>query len=149
MEKGGIGMELRSLNNLIRRFFEFSSHKAEIKSVTGNNGWIIGYLADNEGKDIFQKDIEDHFTITPSTASRVLSLMERKGLVRRQSVAQDARLKKIVLTERAWAVSEVMKEDAAKLECTLIRGFTKEEVKTLISYIERMKENISGPQEIG
>lgn len=75
--------------------------------------------------------------------------MERKGLVRRQSVAQDARLKKIVLTERAWAVSEVMKEDAAKLECTLIRGFTKEEVKTLISYIERMKENISGPQEIG
>ena len=78
-----IGMELRSLNNLIRRYFEFSSHKREIESVTGNNGWIIGYLADNSGRDVFQKDIENHFTITRSTASKVLSLMERKELIRR------------------------------------------------------------------
>jgi len=149
MEKDSIGVELRSLNNLIRRYFEFSSHKDEIKSVTGNNGWIIGYLADNEGKDIFQKDIEDQFTITRSTASKVLSLMERKGLIRRQAVMQDARLKKIILTEKAWAVSEIMKEDAEKLERTLIEGFTQEEAETLISYIRRMKENISGPQEAG
>lgn len=147
MEKDSIGMELRSLNNLIRRYFEFSSHRKEIEIVTGNNGWIIGYLADNAGKDIFQKDIEDQFTITRSTASKVLSLMEQKGLIRRQTVTQDARLKKIVLTEKAWAVSEVMKEDAEKLERTLIDGFTEKDTEVLISYIERMKKNISGAQE--
>jgi len=142
-------MELRSLNNLIRRYFEFSSHKREIESVTGNNGWIIGYLADNSGRDVFQKDIENHFTITRSTASKVLSLMESKGLITRQSVARDARLKKIVLTKRAWDISNTMREDSEKMESTLVQGFSDEEIEELVSYIRRMKENISASQEIG
>lgn len=143
MEKIRIGLELRSLSNLIRRYFEFSSHKKEIESTTGNNGWIIGYLANNAKNDIYQKDIEDYFTITRSTASKVLSLMEQKGLIQRQAVAQDARLKKIVLTDKAWKIEEVMRKDAEKMESTLIKGFTEEEIGTLYSYLIRMKENIS------
>ena len=143
MEKMRIGLELRSLNNMIRRYFEFSSHKNEIETITGNNGWIIGYLADNADKDIYQKDLEDHFTITRSTASKVLSLMEQKGLIQRQAVAQDARLKKLVLTEKAWKIKELMREDAARMERTLTNGFTEEEVETLYSYLQRMRTNIS------
>lgn len=148
MGKNSIGVELRSLNNLIRRYFVFSSHKKEIESVTGNNGWIIGYLADHQGQDIFQKDIEDYFTITRSTASKVLSLMERKGLIRRQAVLQDARLKKIVLTEKAWEISKIMQKDLEEFENNLIKGFAKGEIDMLISYIRRMKENISCLQRI-
>ncbi|MGX8710219.1 MAG: MarR family winged helix-turn-helix transcriptional regulator [bacterium] len=143
MEKMRIGLELRSLNNMIRRYFEFSSHKNEIETITGNNGWIIGYLADNADKDIFQKDLEDHFTITRSTASKVLSLMEQKGLIQRQAVAQDARLKKLVLTEKAWKIKGLMREDAERMERTLTNGFTEEEVETLYSYLQRMRTNIS------
>ena len=143
MEKIWIGFELRSLNNLIRRYFEFSSHRKEIETVTGNNGWIIGYLADNAGKDIYQKNVEEYFTIARSTASKVLNLMEQKGLIQRQAVAQDKRLKKIVLTEKAWKIKELMREDSDKMNRILIDGFTDEEVSTLNSYIHRMKENIS------
>ena len=143
MEKIWIGMELRSLNNLIRRYFEFSSHRKEIETVTGNNGWIIGYLAENADHDVYQKNLEDRFTITRSTASKVLNLMEQKGLIQRQAVARDARLKKIVLTEKAWKIKELMKEDAERMERTLTEGFTGEEVKTLYSYIQRMKKNLS------
>ena len=144
MEKIKIGFELRSLNNLIRRYFEFSSHHREIETVTGNNGWIIGYLAENSEREIYQKDLEEHFTITRSTASKVLNLMEQKGLIQRQAVAQDARLKKIVLTEKAWQIKELMREDGERMERTLTDGFTEEEVKTLYSYLQRMKANISG-----
>ena len=143
MEKMRIGLELRSLNNMIRRYFEFSSHKNEIETITGNNGWIIGYLADNADKDIYQKDLEDHFTITRSTASKVLSLMEQKGLIQRQAVAQDARLKKLVLTEKAWKIKGLMREDSERMERTLTNGFTEEEVETLYSYLQRMRTNIS------
>nr|DAP11048.1 MAG TPA: hypothetical protein [Caudoviricetes sp.] len=143
MEKMQIGLELRSLNNMIRRYFEFSSHKNEIETITGNNGWIIGYLADNADKDIYQKDLEDHFTITRSTTSKVLSLMEQKGLIQRQAVAQDARLKKIVLTEKAWKIKEIMREDAVRMERILTNGFTKEELETLYSYLQRMRANVS------
>lgn len=147
MERERVGLELRSLNNLIRRYFEFSSHKKEIESVTGNNGWIIGYLANNAAKDIFQKDIEEHFTITRSTASKVLSLMEQKGLIQRQAVSQDARLKKIVLTGKAQEIKKFMLEDAEKMEQILLMGFTSEEIETLHSYLKRMKRNISTSQE--
>ncbi|MDN5299227.1 MAG: hypothetical protein PWP51_1780 [Clostridiales bacterium] len=138
-----IGLELRALNNLIRRYFAFSAHNEEIERVTGNNGWIIGYLANHSDREIFQKDIEEHFTIARSTASKVLSLMERKGLIERQAVEQDARLKKIVLTDKAWKIREVMTKDADAMEKTLMTGFSEAEIETLTSYIDRMKENIS------
>lgn len=143
MTKTSVGLELRSLNNMIRRFFEFSSHKNEIETVTGNNGWIIGFLADNADREIFQRDIEDHFTITRSTASKVLSLMEQKGLVRRMAVSQDARLKKIVLTDKAQDIRKIMLDDREKLENTLMKGFTEDEAELLVNYLTRMKKNIS------
>lgn len=144
LEQLWIGPELRSLNNLICRYFDFSSHKNEIETVTGNNGWIIGYLASHAQQDIFQRDLEQHFSITRSTASKVLHLMEQKGLIQRQPVARDARLKKIILTEKAWQIKGMMREDAQRMEQTLTNGFTEEEVRTLYSYIKRMKTNLSG-----
>lgn len=145
MEEIRIGLGLRTLNNLIRRYFDFSSHKNEIETITGNNGWIIGFLGDNAdaGKDVYQKDIEDHFNITRSTVSNVLNLMEQKGLIQRQTVEQDGRLKKIVLTKKAEDIKELMKNDVDRLEHTLTDGFTDEELKLLYVYIQRMKENVS------
>lgn len=143
MDERLIGRELRSLNNLIRRYFDFATHHKEIETVTGNNGWIIGYLAENTGKDIYQKDLERHFTITRSTASRVLSRMEQKGLIERQPVARDARLKKIVLTDKAWQLKGLMRQDVVQMEQTLLHGFTEEEKCTLSAYIQRMKHNIT------
>ena len=145
MKEIRFGLELRTLNNMIKRYFEFSSHKSEVETITGNNGWIIGFLSRNacEGKDVYQKDIEDHFNITRSTVSNVLSLMEQKELIQRLPDPQDARLKKIVLTKRAEGISEILKADADKMERTLTKGFTQEELETLYSFIQRMKDNIS------
>ena len=145
MEEKRIGFELRTLNSMIKRYFEFSSHKSEVETITGNNGWIIGFLSKNahEGKAIYQKDIEDHFNITRSTVSNVLSLMEQKELIQRLPDTQDARLKKIVLTEKAMGISEILKADADRMEQTMTKGFKPEELETLYSFIQRMKENIS------
>jgi MarR family transcriptional regulator for hemolysin len=143
MEYTGVGLELRSLNNIIRRYFDFSYYRSQIDAITGNNGWIIAFLGANEDRDIFQRDLEEKFTITRSTASRVLTLMEQKGLIQRQSVERDARLKKIVLTDKARQVQGMMLEDARRMEETLLTGFTSGEIETLIGYIRRMKDNIS------
>lgn len=142
MEKRSVGMELRSLNHLIRRYFERSGSRKQINKITGTNGWIIGYLAEHADSDIYQKNVEEHFCITRSTASKVLNLMEQKGLVKRQSVSHDLRLKKLVLTPKAWEVSEWMKQDAAHMEEILTRGFSESELENLFSYIQRMKNNI-------
>jgi DNA-binding MarR family transcriptional regulator len=142
LEKKLIGLELRCLNNLMMRKVENSPIKRRIESITGTNGWIIGFLAANADKEIYQKDLEKQFSITRSTASKVLILMEKKGLIERRGVPHDARLKKLVLTEKAWKISELMIDDAARMEQTLTKGFTEEELEYFCSCIQRMKNNI-------
>lgn len=134
--------ELRSLSHLIYRFIENLPNKKQIESMTGTNGCIIGYLAENSDHDVFQKDIEKAFGITRSTASKVINLMEQKGLVERQSVSCDARLKKIVMTDKSKAISHLMAEDMTLVESVLTEGFSPEEKKALYDYLKRMKQNL-------
>lgn len=134
--------ELRSLSHLIYRFIENLPNKKQIESMTGTNGCIIGYLAENSDHDVFQKDIEKAFGITRSTASKVINLMEQKGLVERQSVSYDARLKKIVMTDKSKSISHLMAEDMTLVENVLTEGFSPDEKKALYSYLKRMKQNL-------
>lgn len=143
METKLICKELRRLSNLTKRYVETATHKNQIEKITGTNSWIIGYLSQNADKDIYQKDLEEEFSVTRSTASKVLALMEQKGLIERHVVARDARLKKLVLTDKAWELHNLMKEDFLTMEATLTKGFTAEERENLLTYIQRMKDNIS------
>lgn len=137
-----IGMELRSLNNIIMRFMENNTHKKYIDSITGTNGWIIGYIAHHGDRDVFQKDLEQQFTITRSTASKVINLMVQKGLIEKHPVSHDARLKKLVLTPKALEFSKFMETDGKFMEQTLTKGFSQQEIDTLSGYIKRMKQNL-------
>lgn len=147
MKQKSIGMEIRSLTNLIKRHIENSHHFQYAQRITGVNGWIIAYLYQNENRDVFQRDLEEKFTITRSTISRVLKVMEQKGLVKRQSVDSDARLKKLVLTKKAKDIYQGIVEDLRDVETRLMEGFSQKEKETLFSYLERMKSNMGGSTE--
>jgi DNA-binding MarR family transcriptional regulator len=110
--------------------------------VTGTNSWIIAYLAENQDKEIYQKDLEKQFSVTRSTASKVISRMEEKGLILREEVPSDARLKRLVLTPTALEMHYAIIEDLKKLESNLADGFTQEELDTLLSYMNRLKDNV-------
>ncbi len=137
-----VGKELYSLNHLISRRVSNAEFMQRAKSVTGTNGWIIGYLAENGDKDIFQKDLEKHFSVTRSTASKVIKLMEQKGLIERHGVPSDARLKKLVLTPQAITLHESIKMGFDQFESDLVQGFSAEEIELFLSFVERMKKNI-------
>lgn len=142
MYRKTVGGEIRALANILRRRAENSATFQYAKSVTGSNGWIIAYIADNSDRDIYQKDLEEKFSTTRSTISKVIKLMEKKGLIERESVSNDARLKKLVLTPKALALHRQITEDIENTEKILLNGFTQEEVDRTLSYIKRMKENM-------
>lgn len=137
-----VGGEIRGLSNLLRRHAENSATFQYAESITGANSWIIAYIADNKDKDVFQKDLEEKFSITRSTISKVIKLMEQKGLIERHGVLNDARLKKLVLTPKALALHQAIMDDIKSMEATLLRDFTQDEIDNLFSYIERMKNNL-------
>ena len=96
-----IPAQLRRVNNLIFRKIGQIARTNGVEAVTPMHGWIMEYLYRNSDTPVFQRDIEREFSITRSTVTNILQLMERKGYIARQSVAQDARLKQLVLTEKA------------------------------------------------
>ena len=115
-----LGFEIRTLNNCVKRFVH-STRPPEFEESTGVHGWAIRYFYENRNKDIFQRDFEKKFSIRRSTASRMLKTMEQKGFIERLSVESDARLKKIVLTEKAVQNHEKIIESIKKREKLVVQ----------------------------
>ncbi len=137
-----VARELHSLSNMNMRYMDNNSHKKLVDSITGTNGWIIGYLDHNSHRDVYQRDLEDAFGITRSTVSKVVNLMVQKGLIERSGVEHDARLKKLTLTDRSRELISVMHKDNAMLESVMMQGFSETEKTQLLEYISRMKNNM-------
>lgn len=141
MDGKRICQELKALNNVILRQIE-KTLPTECDRMTANNGWILGYLAANRSRDVFGRDLEEEFSITRSTVSKVIEIMESKGLIRRESVDYDARLKKLVLTEKAEKLVTDFENNAEKFEKVLMHGFGEEEKQQFFLYMCRMRCNL-------
>lgn len=142
MEKKRIGFELSHCSRLIRRYMDAQAVKSYLDEMTGTHGWALRYFHQNCDRDIFQKDFEKKFDIRRSTASNILSLMEKNGLIMRQSVPYDARLKKIVLTQKAQDVHQQVEEAFCKMEEDIARDISDEELDAFFSILEKIKNNI-------
>lgn len=137
-----IGIDIHRLDNRIRRYVQRSVTQYEMEAVSGTNGRIVRFLSEHADRDVYQKDLESEFGITRSTASRVLRLMEQKGLVERQSVPHDARLKKLLLTERSRKLVQQMCQTGTTVDTRLLSGFSPQEVQTLYGFLDRMFQNL-------
>lgn len=94
-----IPAQIRRVDNLIFRRINQFARANGVEQATPMHGWIIEYLYRHRDTPVFQRDIEREFSITRSTVTNILQLMEHKGYIERRSVPQDARLKQLVLTE--------------------------------------------------
>ena len=137
-----IGFNVRRLANYIRRDIEKSSASGKIVLPKGVNGWAIHYFYDNRDKQIFQRDFENRFSIRRSTASNILKTMEQNGFIRRVSVENDARLKQIILTDKAIKIHEEIMKDIKRRETLLRKGFTETEIEQFVSMIDRLILNL-------
>ncbi len=69
--------------------------------------------------------------------------MEQKGLLTREPVPYDNRLKKIILTDKALQYQQQVVADLTGLEETLIRDIPEEKMAVFFEVIGKMMENLS------
>lgn len=87
---------------MARRIERMADRQARISGVSGSQARLLAFLSIvSMEQDIFQKDIEEEFGIRPSSVTGLLQALEQEGLISRESVSTDGRLKKIVLTGKA------------------------------------------------
>ena len=59
----------------------------------------------------------------------------------------DARLKKLVLTDKAKEVIKIMRNDRASLETQMLRGFSDDEKTQLRAFLKRLSSNLETEEE--
>lgn len=137
-----IGFQLRTLSNLCKRMVDQKAFSQGERPTTGMHGWVIGYLYENRDKDTYQRDLQEKFSVRRSTITGILQLMEKNGLITRESVEGDARLKKISLTPKAIEQHEIIHRSIREVEDKISQGLTPQEKETFLMLCEKIRANM-------
>ena len=140
--KDSIGHEIKALNHIMQRNMLAAADKAGVDKVTIMHGWIIGYLYDHQNTDVYQKDIETTFAISRSTVTNIVKLMEKKGYIKRQSVESDARLKKLLLTNKGIEMYGAIHSAIIENENRFNSILTNEEREQFFVLMKKLRDGI-------
>ncbi len=142
MEKKKTGFEICRTARYVKRYIDAGTTKAYSDNITSTHGRALGFFYNNRHRDIFQRDFEQEFNIRRSTASNILSLMEKNGLIERVSVSYDKRLKKIILTEKAVKIQDKSKAVFSNLEELIEKDISEEELQLFFAVLEKINNNL-------
>ena len=132
------------INKLSKKIRRYCDRNASEMGLTGTQGRVLCYIfITSQWQDIYQRDIEDVFEIRRSTATGILQLLERDGYIERVSVPTDARLKKIVLTDKAKELQTLVIQETERAEQILKTGLSEDEVNAYIRLTDRICNNIA------
>ena len=87
--------------------------------------------------------MEKEFDLKRAAISLMLNNMEKNDLIKRVPVSEDARLKKIVLTEKAIALSTKIIGAVDEIENTLVEDLTQEEIDNFYTVLNKMRNSLS------
>ena len=88
------------------------------------------------------KGIEEEFNIRRSSVTSVLQLLEKKGYIKRVSVKDDKRLKKIILTGTGKLIQEKVHSLIQEGEQKLKDELTEEELKIFMDILLRLSKKL-------
>ena len=145
MEERYLGVELITTGHLLKREKDRADEIAK-KRVFGNEKeihcsdlGIIKFLADNVDREIYQKDIEQYFSLTAPSVSNKLRTLQKEGLINRVYSKVDTRLKQVIMTEAAWIVDKRMRKEIVVFEKRIEDILTEEEKKMVFKISEKIK----------
>lgn len=134
-----IGQGISRLSNQIRRRLDTVFAGTDLG---GSQGRVLHFIL-AQNCDLFQKDIEEEFKLRPSSATGILQLMEKNGYIKRVSMPHDARLKKIIPTEKANALKDIVMHDLLQLEIDLKANIKEQDLEMFFQVLDQMSKNLS------
>lgn len=136
-----IGFRSSELGRLIRIAVNRSREASGEDPVIVQRGWMVGYLVHNPDKVICQKDLESLFHMPKSTATDTLNVLEGKGYISREPIENDARRKRLVVTDKGRAFCEATERQIDEVEEYVINNIPKDEMEVFFSVMDKIKNN--------
>lgn len=135
-----IGLLIQKISNQLKRKIE-----EEIKqesSLTKTQGMVLCFLFNHEKETIYQKDIEEKFSIRRSTATEILNLMEQRNYIKRIPSTKDKRANIIIITEAGKKEERLARKKINQLENQIISSLTEKEQITLQKLLTKVEQNL-------
>ena len=141
MEEFHLMGEIKKISNLVKRKIDCSEEIKQLRELTGTQGHIIGFVSKRNarGQEVYQKDIENEMSLRRSSVTGLLSAMEEKGFIQRQSVKSDKRINKIVLTDKAKVFNKSVIAYFDSLDKEVKNIFEEQEYENLKKYLNKIE----------
>lgn len=134
-----LGCKINIIANKLRRQID----KNNPEGISTIQGRIIQYIKrQSKKRDVFQKDLENEFELRGASISSTLQNLETQGLIKRESLSSDQRLKKLVLTEKALDISNKIDKNIVNVEREVFNSLTENEQKTLNELLDKVYDGI-------
>lgn len=135
-----LGLEVRTLSNLI--YNKLNQMTVETERLTIHQCWILQYLTENVGKEIYQRDIEQLFSIKRSTANQMLRTMETRGYIKRTLSDEDARRNVLSITDEGIAACKHVVERLYQFMLKLHGDIPRTELEQFQTTMRKLWKNI-------
>lgn len=115
--------------------------------ITPVQAHVLLYLF-RSGGETSQSEVTAFLKVKPSTANGILDRMEEKGLLTRSISRDDARQRRISLTQQGQEQQAMLREDFDRFEALLVQGFSQEEQTLFRSLLKRIIENLEEEERL-
>ena len=106
---------------------------------------MLMHLSRNEDSPS-QRELAEHFCITPAAVTGILNNLERDGFIRRCS-GKDSRTNEIVITKEGRAIVDRSRALFSEVDVEMFDGLTEEELLAYIATLEKILANMERTKE--
>ncbi|MDW3646952.1 MAG: MarR family transcriptional regulator [Bacteroidia bacterium] len=115
--------------------------KDEGVDLTSDQWIVLKRISDEEG--ISQKEIADKSFKEPASVTRILDILQGKGLIYRKEAKEDRRAYGLFLTDEGLTLVKKLIPKAKKARAFGVQGLSEEEVLNLNKYLKKICENFA------
>lgn len=138
-----IGGLLRELTIAVHRNIGVELSEHELGDMKGPQSMALGYIIHASTKDeLYVKDLEKYMKIRKSTASELVSRLEKNGYVRTEKSQKDGRLKRLIVTEEGHEAHDRILYLLQEVDDRLVAGLSQEEVDTFVRILNKLIQNM-------
>jgi DNA-binding MarR family transcriptional regulator len=138
-----MGLKIHTFANIVKREMDKDRSQHCEKMLSVPHAKFLSYLIRHKNKDVYQKNLEEAFSLRPPTVSRSLKALEQQGYITRTPGEHDCRLKKIKLTEKTLAISDSLEDSMKGILQKMVKGISDEELEAFFGTLDKMKSNLT------
>ena len=138
-----VGLEMSKVYHKMSRCLDAMMPEEFGNVINSSNARVLCYIIDaGDSVNVIQRDIEHFLGVRRSTVSLILTNMEHHGLIYRQRVESDGRIKRIVPTQKAYEIHEKLSQIFTLMEHRIKNDLTPTQLMAFQETLHAMNQNL-------